>query len=371
MWHSDVEAMNRSPEQESAFDKIMNWHEHSDQKRFVLAGYAGTGKTTLAQQIEEEIGNTLFAAYTGKAADVLRNKGCPGAGTIHGFLYMPRKKKTEEGAKPKDKLAFKYNPKPEWGEADLVIVDEYSMLDSRLIEDIERDAKKVLYLGDPEQLPPVKGECSLQPDFFLKEIHRQAMDSAIIRFSKIVREGGSVPFGDHGDLSYTQQRKTAPELFFNADQIIVGRNDTRQAWNTRFRQVNKFISALPVAGDKMICLKNNHEAALFNGMIGYAKKDCRSAGNFYYLDFEELEDVCVWDGDVQGRGKLYDGFKKEMEGLERFDYAYAITCHKSQGSEFDDVLVYNQPIGDSVARRRWLYTAITRGKKHVTLVEPK
>jgi len=377
--------MNLSPQQQQAFDKIMAWHK-TGQKRFVLAGYAGSGKTTLAQVIAKAIGNTVFCAYTGKAANVLREKGCEGTGTIHGFLYVLKKRnkkikedgwgpfddeeEPEEDTDPKA-LRFGYSPKLEWLEADLIIVDEYSMLGEKLIEDIERDGKKILYLGDPFQLPPVSGECTLKPDFFIEEIHRQALESSIIRFSKIVREGGSITFGDHGDLKYMRQRQTAPDLYTAADQIIVGRNNTRQAWNAKFRKINQFISKFPVTGDKMICLKNNHEAGLFNGMIGYAKNMCEENGLLYKLDFDDYTDLSVWRGDVCGESSNYDGYNKAIRELERFDYAYAITCHKSQGSEFNNVLVYHQPIGgDMTERRRWVYTALTRGKKQVIMVEP-
>ncbi len=360
--------MQWSPEQDAAFDAVMRWMKDPAEKRYVLAGYAGTGKTTLADRIARAVGETVFGAYTGKAADVLRHKVSGQCGTLHGYIYQPRKNKDGEA---EEKLRFGYNPKPEWTDARLAIVDEYSMLDEKIVRDIERDARKVLYLGDPEQLPPVNGTCRLVPDSFLRTIHRQALESAIIRYSQVVREGGTVPMGDHGDLIHQPQKQTAPELYYNADQIIVGRNDTRQAWNKRFRAINKFISPLPVKGDKLICLKNNHEMNLFNGMIGYAKNDCFGDGFIYTLKFDDMEGVKVWKGDVIGEGANYKKLYKLLGGLERFDYAYAITAHKSQGSEFDNALVYNQPIGsNAIDRRRWLYTSLTRAKKHCTLVEP-
>lgn len=362
--------MTLSPKQIQAFDAVMSWHRGSE-KRFVLAGYAGAGKTTLAKYIADAVGvkDVIFCAYTGKAANVLREKGCENTGTIHGFLYMPKKQEGED-KKPR----FGYSPKASWLESRLIIVDEYSMLSEKLINDIEREGKKILYLGDPFQLPPVKGECGLQPDFFLDEIHRQALESSIIRFSKEVREGGRIPFGDHGDLRYIRQRESTPEMYMVADQIIVGKNDTRAAWNKKFRNVLGFgHSMMPVCGDKMICLQNNHEIGLFNGMIGTAGNNCKMYSMIYNLDFcytgvEDFKGINVWKGDVLGEGANYD--RENMKGLERFDYAYAITCHKSQGSEFDKVVIYNQPIGQGVERARWLYTSLTRAKKLCTLVEP-
>ena len=127
--------------------------------------------------------------------------------------------------------------------------------------------------------------------------------------------------------------------------------------------------ALPCAGDKMICTQNNHELGLFNGMIGHAETDARQTGEQEIsLDFGKYKDIPVWDGNFRNR----EGYPpKRKTRLNRFDYAYAITCHKSQGSEFDNVLIYKEPIGkNNIERRRWLYTAITRGKEKVRLVQP-
>lgn len=126
----------------------------------------------------------------------------------------------------------------------------------------------------------------------------------------------------------------------------------------------------------MICLKNNPENGLYNGMIGFAMSDARfSGGDNYMLDFESDDKrkrgLPVWIGDVIGESQKYDGYNKRHRELQRFDYGYAITCHKSQGSEFDSVLVYNEPIGAGVERRRWLYTALTRAKNRCTLVDPR
>lgn len=356
-----------SREQADVFAKVMAWYK-TDSKRYVIGGYAGAGKTTLARYIAQEIGEdaALFCAYTGKAANVLREKGCKNAGTIHGSLYAPLKRPDDKG-RPR----FGYNPKPEWMNASVIFVDEYSMLPRKIIEDIERDGKKIIYLGDPFQLPPIQGECPLKPDYFIEEIHRQALESAIIRFSKSVRECELIPFGSHGDLSYIRQAETDPDMYTDADQLIVGYNSTRTAFNKRFRTLRGYDRPLPMKGDKIICLKNNHEAGLFNGMIGEAWNTCVQSGISYRLDFDDHTDLPVWHGDCIGEGAKYRHDDDRMKGLERFDYAYAITAHKSQGSEFDNLLVFNQPIGsEQVDRRRWLYTAITRAKKKCILVEP-
>lgn len=380
--------MNLSPQQQQAFDKIMGWHGMSDQ-RFVLAGYAGAGKTTLARQIAEEIGmdRTIFCAYTGKAANVLREKGCKKSSTIHGAIY---KLDGDEDDCPtcdgsgkahgltcrncggdgivKGQPRFMLDQDSDVRHAKLVIVDEYSMLPADIRNDLESFGSKILYLGDPFQLPPVKGECDLQPDFFIEEIHRQALESPIIRYATDVRQGRKLSFCNHPEFVYAKRSDVAPETYDQADQIIVGYNDTRTKWNARFREKLGFEGIYPKKGDKIICTKNNREEGLFNGMIGYAEADAEPSNDEEILiTFDGKRNLQTWDGNFRG----VDGMPpRECAKLNRFDYAYAITCHKSQGSEFDHVLIYNQPIGKGVERDRWLYTAITRGKNKVTLVQP-
>lgn len=375
--------MNLSDQQLVAVDKIMSWFK-TKEKRFVLAGYAGAGKTTMAKYIAEKIGadNVIFCAFTGKAANVLREKGCARAGTVHGYLYCPVDKKNDDrGPAPGDQSFnarmerkqphFVLNEDSDFIRAKLIIVDEYSMLPEKIINDIEKLSKKVLYLGDPFQLPPVQGECSLRPHHFIEEIHRQALDSPIIRYANDVRMGNALNFCEHESFIYQTKNKIPPEAYMNADQIIVGLNLTRLGFNKRFREIKGFSgSKIPMKGEKIICLKNNREAGLFNGMIGPAIEVEDHDEDVYFLDFEEQAKIKVWKGDIEGRSHEFDYRKDWFKDMNRFDFAYAITCHKSQGSEFDDVLIYKQPIGnDAVEKRRWMYTALTRAKKKVTLVE--
>jgi len=395
--------MKLSPQQQTAFDTIMKWHA-GDEKTFTLAGYAGTGKTTLAKEIAAAIDPelTIFCAYTGKAAYVLKEKGCETAGTLHHHLYaladhdksiLKKLEKEIVDAREKGDAAqvkafinlleqkraefrkprFGLNTDSAINHAPLVIVDEYSMLPKELIDDLEKMGKKILYLGDPFQLPPVKGECPLTPDLFITEIHRQALESPIIRAATDVREGRNLKYCIEDGFKYQPKRAIDPEEYKNADQIIVGRNNTRSLWNGRFRTLNGVDPlALPQIGEKMICLKNEPFLELFNGLIGNVTYDALDGigKEYYMLDFEDHKSLPVYYGDIQGKSHLYDGYSEAHKKLQRFDFAYAITCHKAQGSEFDNCLIYNEPIGKDEMRRRWLYTAITRGKNSVTLVEP-
>lgn len=357
--------MKLSAEQTKVFDQIMKWHAGPEQS-FVLAGYAGAGKTTLAKYIAEAIGvgDVYFCAFTGKAANVLREKGCHNATTIHGAIY----KLIGEDEKNK-RPYFGLDRMSKIREAALVIVDEYSMLPKEIIKDLKTLASKILYLGDPFQLPPVNGVCDLEPDAFLQEIHRQALDNPIIRYATAVRNSQKLEYVTLPEFQYQPSNKTDPALYMEVDQVIVGFNKTRNAFNDRFRQKLGFKGTYPLTGEKLICLKNNHQIGLFNGMIGECKADAKLTKGQLVVNFEEFGKLAVWSGDFERRLPMTDDGHKY---LDRFDFSYAITCHKSQGSEFNSILVYNEPIGrDPIERARWKYTAITRAAYRCIVVDPK
>ncbi len=353
--------MKLGTQQQEAFEKVAAWMK-TDEKRFVLDGAAGTGKSTFASYVEDKFGQVHFCAYTGKAANVLRQKGVCSVSTIHEAIYDY----LEDDEKDRPQFEAKEHSHVRF--ADLVIVDEYSMLPEDIVNDIEKEAKKILYLGDSFQLPPVKGICPLKPDFQLTDVHRQALESPILRAATRVREGKELLFENSPGFVYGERDAFKPEDYYNAEQIIVGYNKTRKEWNDRFRTRLGFSrSPFPVKGDKVIFTRNNRRDFVFNGMIGYIRADSKKkSGQQIDVYFEKKKKVKVWTGDF-----LNTAGKPSNLRLNRMEYAYAITAHKSQGSEFKDVLIYNQPIGkNDVERRRWLYTAITRGKEKVLLVEP-
>lgn len=355
--------MNLSPQQVEAYDKIMAWLK-TPTKRFALAGYAGTGKTTLARYIAEQIGENgvIFCAFSGKAAHILRQKGIQNSGTIHENLYTLIGE--DEDAKPRFGLA----PRPQFLSARLIVVDEYSMLSDEIVRDLEMYAKKILYLGDPFQLPPISGKEIIKPDFFLTEVHRQALDSGIIRAATDIRQNGKIDFQETKDFLYKTEDKFHDSIWSSVEQIICGTNSTRNQINAFMRNGR---GENPEAGDKIICRKNNRREGVFNGQIGtildYIQND-----NFSKVSFE-------------ADGKNYEYLKSIFETkcgslnrsqipayLNYFQFAYAITCHLSQGSEFDSVAIYNEPIGKTHEEKcRWIYTAITRAKNKCYLIQGK
>jgi exodeoxyribonuclease V len=136
------------PQQDAALRAAAEWLKRGEPKLFRLFGFAGTGKTTLAKKIAEDIdGVVAFAAFTGKAALVMRSRGCADARTIHSLIY--RASETETG-----ELIFVLNEDSAVARSKLVIIDECSMVDAELGRDLLSFGKPVLVLGDPGQLPP-------------------------------------------------------------------------------------------------------------------------------------------------------------------------------------------------------------------------
>jgi exodeoxyribonuclease-5 len=350
--------INLSKKQHQAVQMILDWRG-SDRQCFVLGGYAGSGKSTLARRIAEKLGGT-FCAYTAKAAYVLREKGIP-ACTIHSLIYQ------YEGKDPQTKKLIWSLRDQEDG--NFLIVDEYSMIDGKILADLQRQFKKILFLGDPAQLPPIhEGRQILEPDFFLDEIHRQAEGNPIIKWAHEIRQG-HIPYNDMNDNDQFVVKRVndlTDEEMTGAEQIIVGKNKTVKQINDYMRELYGFSDQgnIPVRGDKLICLQNNHQDNLFNGYVFEATRNARSWNpetEQYNLVIDNKE-YAVWDGDILGKDNdKYNFYSK----LQRVNFAYAVTCHKSQGSEYDSVIIINEAWGNQ--KLNWLYTAVTRGKKKVIL----
>lgn len=377
----------------------------------VIAGYAGTGKSTLVSHIVDALniypGDVCYIAFTGKAALVLREKGCENSMTAHKLLY--HSKERADGTfehTPRKRLEVQYR---------LIIVDEVSMIPVDMWDLLLSHGVHVIALGDPGQLPPIDGESQLlmHPHVFLDEVVRQAQDSEIIRLSMDIRNGIELkPY--KGKEVVIVSKKQLNDLYFSgADQIIAAKNVTRNDINWRCRKI-KFgndVPPHPIEGEKAICLKNywnvlsncvdvsdadiwdndmgafnsisylNDRDPLINGMIGELSNIKFDHNVFKYKD-TMLADFSI--GDSNTFYKLFMDYRlfaesqqtinsdnwKEFRGMTKpmlFDYAYCITCHKSQGSEFDKVLVFNEYM-KSTDHKRWLYTAATRAKKKLIIV---
>jgi ATP-dependent exoDNAse (exonuclease V) alpha subunit len=280
-----INQMRWSPQQDRALARVAKWVESRDQQVYRLFGYAGTGKTTLARHFAEGVrGQVLFAAYTGKAAHVMRGKGCRDASTIHRLIY-----RAEDGFicpnHPDDMYGtntdgcrrcnsplvrrprFTLNRDSSLSNASLLIVDECSMVNESLGRDLMSFGKPILVLGDPFQLPPPEG-CGFftaaEPDIMLTEVHRQARDSPIIAMSMTVREGGRLDIGRYGESRVVAACDLEDA---DADQILVGLNARRRLVNATRREELGLTDPSPMAGDRLVCLRNDRVMGLLNGSL--------------------------------------------------------------------------------------------------------
>jgi exodeoxyribonuclease-5 len=407
-----------SPKQAHALDAIAAWLADPNAKQtFYLAGFAGSGKSTLVEHIVRDVrGRVLHMAPTGKAALVMRRKNCPTATTVHSKIYRvagdpPSKEQIEKlraevkrlyavnepGARATaDQLAqqlaraeeegkrqgprFSLNLDSELKDAALGVIDEVSMVDRRMGEDLESFGTKLLVIGDPAQLPPVYGAgyfTSREPDAFLDEIHRQALDSPILRLADLARRGQTLPYGKAGEgvevLRYGDP--SLQDRALGAEMIIVGRNRTRHACNAKIRRLlGRGEEPAPVKGDRVICLRNNHELGLLNGSTWEVLR-CLPDLNTMTAKLEVVSSED--DGDrIECDTWLHHFMAREEElanyprrAFNEWGYGWAQTVHKSQGSAFDNVVLFDESkqFGRDADKHR--YTGITRAISKLCVVQ--
>src|SRR6476620_10083084 len=361
-----------TPHQDAALTAAANWLKGARGRAsiFRLFGYAGTGKTTLVKHIAEGVdGKVLFAAFTGKAACVMRSKGCHSASTIHSLIYRAR----ESG---EETPSFDLWDEAPASKAELIIIDECSMVDAELGRDLMSFGVPVLVLGDPAQLPPIAGGgffTEAEPDAMLTEVHRQAQDDPIVRLSMQVREGHRLEPGQYGLTSVVTKDAFDPQRALETDQILVGRNNTRRAYNARLRERKGFTDPLPLSGDKLVCLRNNRKKGLFNGGLWNVAERPTTRRQILKLRLTPDEGYAGKGVKVSVRSECFTGKIEEIDWPARkkydeFDFGYVLTVHKAQCSQWDDVVLFDESFAFPDSRERWLYTGITRAAKRLTVV---
>ncbi len=422
-----------SPQQAAAIAGIVDWYRtrRTQQQVFRLFGYAGTGKSTITAAAIEALGldpmardgdtagGVMFAAFTGKAALVMTRKGTP-ASTIHSLIYRVSEATPEEIARVEKELfdlqrdlrhmgpaergfaetqisklqlrladihkpSFLLNEQSRVRDAALVVLDEVSMVGPEMAADLLAFGKPILVLGDPGQLPPIKGAGAFTeapPDVMLTEIHRQAGESAIIRLATMARQGIEIPPGGHDEHVWKLPRNAvgAPQML-RGGQVICGRNSTRLWLNGAMKAAAGFPATYPEGrSEKIICLKNRHDLGLVNGMF-VSLTDIEDDGPLSFRASVTTEDGLA----IAGRHRFYKGHYddhvrlqldrarqdwRELRGLIETSWGYAITCHKAQGSQWENVVVYDDGLSRTPEdRARWLYTAITRAERGLVLLD--
>lgn len=408
---------------------------------FLLEGFAGTGKSTVLPYLVEATGlrphEIWFMAPTGKAAKVMTKKLAAedihrASTTIHKAIYRPKmlqafqieeelnssqvlykhavskgdavairelKTKIAQLEKNLDRAYDENAPKfqLETGSnvqtAHLIVVDECSMVDADMAEDLLSFGVPVLAIGDPGQLPPVSlagpGFCVRKADAALTEIHRQALDNPIIWASMLVREGKPIPYGSHGNgLLNVVDRESDDDPTFDLArdaQIICGRHERRWQVTRKFRKLLGYAkNRAPRADELMMITKNSRTIGnLVNGTMAFMTSDVEEfePGRTTFLaNIEDDEGThhtirCLQatiEEHYLGKGG-YTAQKREVfrakqdQRVHELDFAYAITCHKSQGSQWDECIVHDESGCFREAADKWLYTAITRAAQRLTI----
>jgi len=392
-----------SKEQREAFDTISHWYERDStaQQVLTLGGYAGTGKSTLVSVLAGKYADesVIFTSFTGKATSVLRSKlfeanvpGCHDVKTLHSLMYIPIVDKETgrvRGWRRREHL-----------DHDLIIVDEASMLDEQMFNDLKAYNIPILAVGDHGQLPPVFGTFNLmeKPQLRLEKIHRQAEDSPILALADFVRRVGQIPrFDNTMELQLIPQRHTeavfdslfqTPGLrqsdvgllcYSNRQRVEFNEQARRARWKGRF-------SESPIVGDQLICLRNE-DGTIFNGMRGELTR-CVDSTVLHYdgavlFEDDEVEvegPICKAQFGLTRTIKDFDDYHHLTDFRVKswgavgllFDYGYALTAHKAQGSQFEHVIVSASDVPNRLSldeKRRWLYTAFTRASRYLCILQ--
>lgn len=378
---------------------LQRWKD--GEKYTIISGYAGSGKSTLVKFIIDALqvdpSKVAYATFTGKAAEVLRKKGNKNAMTLHKLLY---------DSYPKQGGGFYRKPKP-CLEYTIVVVDEVSMVPASMIDMLLKHKIYILFLGDPFQLPMIDKKESHtllnHPHVFLDEIMRQAAESEIIRLTMKIREGKPIEYKHGKEVIVAQKKDFVIGHMTWADQIICATNATRIALNNQMRQLLGY-EGLPQSGERMICLRNywedfsdDGEGVLVNGTTGIIKNpfesfriapfyvkmrnhkipliqtEFQTDDNHYYSAIE-MDKHMIKTGEpfLDWRESYALGKIKNKIGditPRQFQFGYAITGHKAQGSQFPHVLVIEENFPfDKKEHARWLYTCCTRPEEKLVLI---
>ncbi len=386
-------SLELSPTQKKIVESILDWYKGKKSRYLTLGGYAGTGKTTLlgylGSRLHKEYRNISIAycSFTGKASLVLKKKleesksltPFDYIGTIHRLIYKPILDEDDNiiGWEKIPVDSFEY---------DLIVVDEASMVSEDIWNDLLSFEKPILAVGDHGQLPPVEGKFNLMasPMLRLEEIYRQEKGNPIIMVSELARKYGDIPVMEFSSTvrKFSKEDENLQEFlseklsgYDENMMVLVGYNHTRVKLNNGIRQFLEFDSPNPQIEDRVICLRNNAELGIFNGMLGTVqsieRKNLADMVEYYDVDiqFDGQDDLFHGNMSAEQFGKR-ETLKDVGREMNLFDFGYALTVHKAQGSQAEKVILFEErfPKMDDDMWRRWLYTGVTRAVSELYIV---
>lgn len=419
--------------QERAVKAVSQWWKSDIAQTFYMAGYAGSGKTSMMPQLIGATGispeNVAFVAPTAKAAMVMTQKlramGIDRvAKTIHHFMYIPKSTNSEQlkgqildlrkqdqtkeiktlikklqetiyalDTSYKQDIGFLLKPgfySATCPEPMLIILDEASMVGSKMGRDLESFRIPIIAIGDPAQLKPVRDTSFLTqgtPDFFLDEIHRQAEGSAILHLASLAREGKRLPLGNFGDGVQVVKKRNDESTLADRDlQVLCGRNRTRWKLTEKIRNMLGYEDSGPYKDEPLICVQNSYAMPEFvNGLPLMCLQDVGDLekGNASFTVGVETPDgqkrwIPAFQPILEEQLMLTKDYcsceireaKNVVAKSIHLDFSWVITTHKSQGSQWDEVVLHDESRFWRGEEKNWLYTGITRAAERLTVVVP-
>ena len=275
----------------------------------------------------------------------------------------------------------------------LIVVDEASMVGETIADDLLFFGIPLLAIGDPGQLPPVGEKPGLlkgTPDFFLTEIHRQAADNPIIWLATLARKGNPLPLGKHGDGLVNIISRQFDEATYDLDRdvkVICGTNKKRWRVTRKIRKLMGLDGQGPCEGEPLIMTRNSQIEARMQLVNGLELECMQDAGplesgcsSFPMSVFDPIAELTYQIPVVQGIFEEHTFQYKNAStankieaynarrACEHVDWGHVITAHKSQGSQWPEVALHDESVVFREDAPKWLYTAITRAEKRLTIL---
>lgn len=385
--------------QTELLDRITKWYKDNQNgttsmydhpQWFAYSGAAGCGKTTVIKEFIKALGlesSYIGCAYTGKAVlQMLRNN--LKAKTIHSLIYDVITRTDTDMITHKKSLVIEFRLKKKLEkDYDLIVVDEAPMVNDEMCKEILSFGIPTIFVGDMNQLPPVFGKSSVMenPDYILTQIMRQSEDNPIVQLSQMVLKDIPLLEGNYGNSKVIREFELNSNLLTDYDQIICFTNKLRWDLNNFCRyEILGYDSMDPRLFEKIICRQNNWDINcdgfyLTNGTSGIITDIDRSGlGSGYYIMsfhpdyFAEGVDFDKLKIDSKYIKMRFDEQKEVMRTKhEKFEYAYAITAHLSQGSEYNRVFFIDSFFNSADLTKKARYTAITRAIDQITIISMK